>query len=185
MKVLAIQTSPNVDGLTAGMAIAALVGAESAGAETELVHLRQLNIETCRACDRGWGRCRAENQCVIEDDFQGLRKAIGEAGAVIVSTPVYFGEVSEVTKSFFDRLRRCEWGRGEESPIHGTPAIGITAAGGSGNGAATALVMLERYLQMVGMRPIDLVTVTRFNRECKLSLAEVAGVKLAESAKGA
>jgi len=185
MKVLAIQTSPNVDGLTASLAIAALVGAESAGAETELVHLRQLDLETCRACDRGWGSCRTENRCVIEDDFQELRDALGDATAVIVSTPVYFGEVSEVAKTFFDRLRRCEWGRGEESPIHGTPAIGIAAAGGSGNGAATALVMLERYLQMVGLRPFDLVTVTRFNREYKLSLVEVAGRKLAESAKGA
>jgi len=180
MKILAIQTSPNVNGLTAGMAVAALVGADSAGAETELLHLRQMNIETCRACGQGWGRCREENLCVIEDDLQGVREAIGQADGLIVSTPVYFGEVSEVTKSFFDRLRRCEWGMGEASPIHGTPVIGIAAAGGGGGGAAPALVMLERYLQFVGINPFDLVTVTRFNRDYKLATAEVAGMKLVE-----
>jgi multimeric flavodoxin WrbA len=183
MKVLAIQTSPNLDGLTASLALAALAGADGAGAETQLVPLRKLAIETCRACDQGWGVCRTEHRCIIEDDLQGVREQLGEADAVVVSTPVYFGEVSEITKSFFDRLRRCEIGLGQDSPLHGTPAIGVAAAGGSGGGAATALVMLERYLQMVGLKPFDLITATRFNRDYKLALLEAAGARLVESVR--
>lgn len=183
MRVLGIQTSPNEDGLTASMALAALKGAEAAGAETELIHLRKLDVRTCQACDRGWGMCRSEHRCVIEDEFQSVRERMGNADAVIVSTPVYFGEVSEITKSFFDRLRRCEFPLGEDSPIHGTAAIGIAAAGGSGRGAVTALEMLERYLSMCGLRPFDLITVTRFTRDHKLPMAEAAGRRLVEGVK--
>jgi multimeric flavodoxin WrbA len=182
MKALAIQTSPNTDGLTATIAVACLMGAQEAGAVTELVHLRGMNVETCRACDNGWGICMRENRCTIEDDdFEGLREQIGEADALVVSTPVYFGEVSEITKSFFDRLRRCEWGFEEGSNIRGKPVVGIAAAGGSGNGAATALVMLERYLQMCGMKPFDLITVTRFTKDYKLATAEAAGNAMVRS----
>ena len=180
MKVLGIQSSPNTDGLTASLCTSALQGAESAGAETDLVHLRKLEIGACLACEDGWGICRSEARCITEDDLQGLRQRIGEAEGIILSTPVYFGEVSEVTKSFFDRLRRCEVTLGEDSPIHGTVGIGITAAGGSGGGAVSALAMLERYFQFVGIVPFDLISVTRRSQEYKVPMAEYAGKKLVE-----
>ncbi len=44
MRILVMQASPNEDGLTAGMAKQALAGAQAAGAETELVHLRKLKL---------------------------------------------------------------------------------------------------------------------------------------------
>jgi len=183
VKVLGIQTSPNEDGLTASMALAALRGAEAAGAETELIHLRKLDIQTCRACDRGWGICRTEYRCIIDDAFQGVRDKMGEAEALVISTPVYFGEVSEVAKSFLDRLRRCEFPMGEDSPIQGTPALAIAAAGGSGGGVITALEMLERYMRVIAIRPFDFVTVTRWTRDHKLPMAEAAGRRLVEFAQ--
>jgi multimeric flavodoxin WrbA len=180
MKVLGIQTSPNADGLTATMCKAVLEGAAAAGAETDLIHLRKLDIRACLACEDGWGICRSEARCIIEDEFQGVRERIGEADAVVVSTPVYFGEVSEVTKSLFDRLRRCEVTLTDDSPIRGTPAVGISAAGGSGGGAVSALAMLERYFQFVGLLPFDLITVTRRSRPYRLPMAEKAGRSLVE-----
>lgn len=57
MKVIGIQSSPNPDGLTCQLVKAVLEGAESRGAETELVHLNKLNIESCKAHNRGWGTC--------------------------------------------------------------------------------------------------------------------------------
>ncbi|MGQ9732617.1 MAG: flavodoxin family protein [Candidatus Zipacnadales bacterium] len=180
VKILAIQTSPNEDGLTANMAQAALKGAAGVGAETELIHLRKRDIKACLACEQGWGLCRKENRCIIEDEFQSLREQMGIADGLIISTPVYFGEISEVAKSFLDRLRRCEFTLGEDSPIHGTPAIGISAAGGSGGGVVTALEMLERYLRVIGIFPFDLLTVTRWSRDHKLDTAEAAGRRLIE-----
>jgi multimeric flavodoxin WrbA len=165
------------------MALAALEGAEAAGAETEIAHLRGLDIGACLACKEGWGICRTEHSCIIADDFHSIREQIGQADAVVISTPVYFGEPSEVTKSFFDRLRRCEFPLGEESLIYGTPAIVISAAGGSGGGAVTALEDMERYLRVISIRPFDLITVTRFTREHKIETAKAAGAALVEFAK--
>ena len=90
---------------------------------------------------------------------------------------------SEVTKSFFDRLRRCEFPLGEESKIHGTPVSVISAAGGSGGGAVSALEDMERYLRICGMRPFDLITVTRWTRDHKLDTARAAGRRMIELAR--
>jgi multimeric flavodoxin WrbA len=180
MKVIALQASPNTDGLTATTALAALRGAEAAGAETELIHLRKQTIEGCRACGDGWGICRRESVCVIEDDFAAIRESIGAADALVIALPVYFGEPPEIAKAYLDRLRRCEWGMGEASRIQGMPVMAIAAAGGSGGGTVSALSMLERYFGVIGLRPFDYITVTRFTRDHKLPMLEVAGRRLVE-----
>lgn len=177
LKIIGIQTSPNEDGLTATMARMALDGAAAAGAQVELVHLRKLNLEACRQCENGWGRCRREGLCIIEDDFESVRQRIGAANAVVVSTPVYFGDVSEVAKSFLDRLRRCEI-HTKDSALKGTPVLSIAAAGGGGGGGPTCLVSLERYYGVLGWPVFDGLIVTRRSREYMLLATRAAGEKL-------
>lgn len=181
MRVVALQTSPNTDGLTATMAEAALTGARSLGAATELIHLRQRKIEACRACEAGWGRCASHGECVIGDEFAAVRVAMEEANALVIVTPVYFGDVSEVTKSFLDRLRRCEWGG--EARLRGKPVLAISAAGGSGGGVVSALAQLERYIQILGLIAVDLITVTQRSRPHKVATAEAAGAALVRAAQ--
>jgi multimeric flavodoxin WrbA len=176
MKIIGLNASPNQDGLTASMLKQALEGAEAAGAEVALVHMKERALEACRQCENGWGRCRRERLCIIEDDFQALRQELEAADAVVLATPVYFGEVSEVTKSFFDRLRRC--GVGEEGPLSGKLFLGIAAAGGSGGGIVSCQVVLERYCQHLRLKVFDLVPVTRLTREYKLGCARAAGEAL-------
>ncbi len=112
MKILAMQGSPNVDGLTAKMAKQAVAGAGAAGAKTELLALCELKLGACRQCDDGWGQCRREGTCIIDDDFDGVRQKMAAVDGIVISTPVYWGNLSEVFKSFLDRLRRCERGAG-------------------------------------------------------------------------
>jgi hypothetical protein len=52
MKCLAIQSSPNLDGLTSSLAQAVLNGVTAEGGETDLIHLNELDIQTCIACNR-------------------------------------------------------------------------------------------------------------------------------------
>lgn len=105
MKVIAIQSSSNTDGLTSTLAQAVLKGAESEGGKTELVHLNKLNIKQCIACETGWGRCRQEGICILVDDFENLRQKIAESDALIFATPVYFGDLSESARTFLDRAK--------------------------------------------------------------------------------
>lgn len=177
MKVVAVQSSPNLEGLTSKLAQAVLRGVGAEGGETELIHLNSLDIKTCIACDRGWGRCRDEGICILEDDFEALRRRINEADAFAFATPVYFGDLSESAKSFLDRLRRVESFSGRSS-FDGKKAIGIASAGGSGGGAVRALYNLESYLRRLGFEIFDLVPVTRFSKDHKIEMLERAGRRL-------
>ncbi|MFQ6053305.1 MAG: flavodoxin family protein [Candidatus Bathyarchaeia archaeon] len=183
MKCIAIQSSPNLDGLTSTLAQAVLRGAEAEGGETELIHLNRHEIKTCIACDNGWGICRTEGTCILEDDFEDLRGRIVEADALVLATPVYWHDLSESAKSFLDRLRRVERGCGFKTFL-GKRAIGIASAGGSGRGAVRALYNLEDYLRRLGFEIFDLVPVTRFSRDHKIEMLERAGRRLARASPG-
>jgi len=179
MKIVAIQSSPNVEGLTSNLAQAVLKGVKEKGGIIELVHLNNLNIKTCVACESGWGQCRSEGVCILEDDFQALREKITKADSLIFATPVYWGDLSESAKTFLDRLRRVERGKDFET-FNGKKVIGITSAGGTGRGAVRALYHLEDYLRRLGFEIFDLVSVTRFSKDHKLLMLEDAGRRLVE-----
>lgn len=178
MKVVVMQASPNEDGLTAVMAKEAMTGAQAAGAETDLIHLRKLQFGACLACEDGWGKCRRESLCIIEDDLENVRGAIASADAIVLSTPVYFGDVAEVVKNFFDRLRRCERAGPEDPRLEGRWMLGIAAAGGGGGGGPTCLVGMERYCAHLGLPIFDTMIVTRRSRDYMTPAARQAGERL-------
>jgi multimeric flavodoxin WrbA len=182
MKCIAIHSSPNVDGLSAATAQAVLDGFASEGGDVELIHLNKMDIRPCKACERGWGQCRG-GECIQKDDLETIRQKIGEADALVFVSPVYWHDLSESTKRFLDRLRRVETFSGRDTLVR-TRAIGVAAAGGSGNGAARALYNLEDYLKRVGLEVVDLVTITKFSKEHKLPMLERAGKRLAHGVPG-
>jgi multimeric flavodoxin WrbA len=174
MNVLVISSSPNTDGLTAACAAAAIQGVQQAGGQAEEVRLNDLNIGLCQACDDGWGTCRSEHRCDKADDFQAVHARALAADALVLVTPVYWGEMSESAKAFTDRLRRCEATLGEASRLAGKPVIAVAAAGGSGGGMITCLASMERWIQHTRARVFDLIPVNRWSREYKLAAISAA-----------
>jgi multimeric flavodoxin WrbA len=182
MNVIVISSSPNTDGLTAACAAAAVEGARQAGAQAEEIRLNDLLVGMCQACDNGWGTCRPVHACQENDDFQALHARALEADALVLVTPVYYGEMSESAKAFADRLRRCEATRGSESGLADKPMIAVAAAGGSGNGTITCLLSMERWIQHLRGRVFDLIPVKRWTRENKLrAIREAARTMVAEA----
>lgn len=180
MKCIAIQSSPNLEGLTSSLVQAVLRGFEAVGGETELIHLNGMDIKPCIACEGGWGECR-DGDCILEDDFESIRQKIQRADAFVFATPVYFGDLSESAKRFLDRLRRCE-AFSKRGTCKGKRAIGIASAGGSGHGAVKALYNLEDYLRRIGFEAFDLVPVTKFSKDHKIPMLEAAGGRLVRGA---
>ena len=174
MNLLVISSSPNKDGLTAACAAAAAEGARLGGGRVEEVRLNDLPIGQCRACDNGWGTCRRDHKCQVEDGFQPLHRRLVESDACVLVTPVYWGEMSESAKAFTDRLRRCEAPRGRESGFFRKPVLAVAAAGGSGNGMITCLLSMERWIDHVRGRKFDLIPVNRWSREYKLAAIQQA-----------
>jgi len=175
MKAVILSSSPNTDGLTAACAEAVAQGISQAGCQAIQVRLNDLDVGMCQACDNGWGTCREEGRCCLEDDFATVQRQFREADACVLVTPVYFGEPSESMKAFLDRFRRCE--RGGEYIVQ-KPVLAIAAAGGSGNGTVSCLAILERWIQHVRARKTDFIGVTRFTRRYKIGQIKEAGEAL-------
>jgi len=181
--ILVLWASPNDDGLTAACAHAAEKGINSAGGQCRLVKLNEQSISACKTCGNGWGTCREQHECCIEDDFQALQALVQKADALVFITPVYWGEMAEVAKCFTDRLRRSEATRRDESLLAGKPMVAVAAAGGSGNGTLSCLSQFERLAAHLGMRLIDGIPVKRYTRQYQLAAIESAAAALVAAAK--
>jgi precorrin-8X/cobalt-precorrin-8 methylmutase len=176
-KVLGIQASPNIDGHTSKLTQAILEGAKEVGAGIELIHLHKLNISACRVCQDGWGMCKSDGKCVIDDDdFQDLRDKMYSADAIVFNTPVYFGSMSETARYFLDRLRRCEIGNKEQSQLPDKPAI-IMASARSG-GSVKAVQELEGYFRYFKLKILDSIPATMRNSGYKMDMLKEAGKNL-------
>ena len=104
VKVLGISTSPRLNANSDLLLRRALTGAESAGAETEYISLRGLNIAPCVECNS----CYKNGTCRIEDDYQMLSKKMLEADRLIFATPIFFMSVCAQAKALIDRCQ-CLW----------------------------------------------------------------------------
>lgn len=180
MDALIIHGSRNPQGQTARAAEACGDGLRSQGVQAETVFLPELDIQRCRQCEQnGWGICRTEGRCIIEDDFEAVCQKIRQAGRVVFANPVYFSDLSESLRAFLDRLRRiCRHESGKDG-IAGKLAVGICVAGGGGGGAPSAVLRLEEILSRCGFYTADMVPVRRQNLDHKVEVLKLTGAWLA------
>ncbi|MCX7028709.1 MAG: NAD(P)H-dependent oxidoreductase [Spirochaetes bacterium] len=188
MRIVVLSASPNTDGLTAACARAAVEAAAgaAAGVDAREIRLNGAGIGLCHACGNGWGTCQSEHRCQVEDGFQAIHRQVVESDALVLVTPVYWGEMSESAKAFTDRLRRCEASAGEASRLKDKPIIAVAAAGGSGRGLVSCLGSMERLILHLKGRTADLVSVNRWNRHEKTrAIGESAAAMVRETVGGA
>lgn len=105
MKIIAINGSPRKKWNTATLINKAIDGAKSKGAETELINLYDLDYKGCKSCfscktigSSNYGKCE------IQDDLTDVFERIENSDAMILGSPVYFGTVTGMMKSFMERL---------------------------------------------------------------------------------
>jgi multimeric flavodoxin WrbA len=105
MHVIAINGSPRKKWNTATLLENALEGAESQGAETELINLYDLNFKGCKSCfsckikgSKSYGKC------AINDDLTDVFRKIEESDALILGSPIYFGTATGEMRSFMERF---------------------------------------------------------------------------------
>lgn len=105
MKVIAVNGSPRKNWNTATLLKNALEGAASAGAETELVHLYDLDYTGCTSCfacklrgGKNYGKCS------VKDELGPVLERIAGADSLVIGSPVYLGDVTGEMRSFLERL---------------------------------------------------------------------------------
>jgi multimeric flavodoxin WrbA len=105
IRILAINGSYRDDGMTDQTVEAFAQAMEAAGAEVEIILLREYPIEfclNCRACTQQPGV--APGKCVIHDGMQELIDKIERADGYIFAAPTNFGSVTAIFKRFMERL---------------------------------------------------------------------------------
>ena len=105
--VILINASPRKNANTAQLLQEAQKGAQTAGAQTELVHLYDLKFTGCRSCLACKRQGMARNKCYWPDDLSPVIDKILHAHAVIIGTPVYMGGPSAHFHALYERLGFC------------------------------------------------------------------------------
>ncbi len=174
--VLGLVGSPNKAGRTNELVLAALSGAQNAGANTELIQMSDHVVLACKDC-LPWV-CATNLKCTYPDEgFETLSKKISDAGALIVGSPVYWGDTSAMVRYLFIKMCRVFARSGQ---LKGLPAFGIAIAGGSGNGMMTGLKPIYHFFRVMQMRPLDPVPATRFDFDQAKAKARAQGEGIAK-----
>lgn len=105
MKVLAVNGSPRKKWNTAQLLEQVLAGAESKGAEVELIHLRDHRYTGCISCFE----CKriggpSYGKCVLKDDLRHVLEKAHEADVLVLGSPFYICTETAFMRAFQERL---------------------------------------------------------------------------------
>jgi multimeric flavodoxin WrbA len=129
-KILCIAGSPRRRGNSERLLEACVSGIREAGGEPDVLITAEAGVLPCRGCNS----CARTGRCVIvSDGMAEVNDRIDDAGAIIVSTPVYFATVPAVLKTVYDRLQPY-WTRahrlGQPRPARRPGALLVVRGGG-------------------------------------------------------
>lgn len=100
MKIVSLLGSPRSTGNSATIAKHLLQTAAGLGAETQSFELNRLSYRGCQAC---YACKQGREDCVLNDDLTEVLAAVQNADAVVLATPVYYGDITAQLKGFIDR----------------------------------------------------------------------------------
>ena len=128
MRVIAINGSARKDGNTSALIRHVFAPLEEAGYECELIELARMDVRGCTAC----GRCAKERDGVCygrRDDGNDVISAALKADALILASPVYYGDITPELKSIIDRLGQIARSTGELVRKPGAAVVAVRRAG--------------------------------------------------------
>ena len=120
MKVIGVCGSPRTGSNTEILLRETLKTMGNGGAETELILLREKNIELCNGCDE----CSETKECNIKDDMQEISEKLINSDVIILGSPTYFDNVSALMKKFMDRTNPLSISRKLKGKFAGVIGVG-------------------------------------------------------------
>jgi multimeric flavodoxin WrbA len=100
MKLLHIFGSPRPQGNTADISAAFCRVAKQQGATITTYNLNKLTYRGCQAC---FACKKTAARCVLQDDITPALAAMQDADIILLSSPVYYSDVTAQLKGFIDR----------------------------------------------------------------------------------
>lgn len=136
-RLLAVVGSPRKEGNCAALAREAAAAARSDGAVVDVIHLDDLSIRPCSACNGCRQEVNGERRCVVADDMQTLYRQLATMDALLIATPVYWWGPSAQTKLFVDRW----YGVPDRPATFGGKPLAVIVASGAGSTAMADFVL--------------------------------------------
>ena len=143
MKVLLINGSPRKKGNTNLALTEAAKTLEQQGIETEIVHIGVKPVRGCIAC----AQCKTKQlgRCVFDDDIcNRISEKLDDADALIVGSPVYYGQPNGTVLSLIQRLFFSAGAKVQNKPA---AAVCVCRRGG----ATAAFQTMNMPFQMMNM----------------------------------
>ena len=105
MKAMLLNGSPRKNWNTHKLLMEAERGAREMGADTEIVHLYDLDYTDCRSCFA----CKRQGSktngvCAVRDDLRPVLEKLHEADAVVIGTPIYYDGMTGEAASLIHRM---------------------------------------------------------------------------------
>ena len=107
MKTIVINASPRKKWNTAEIMQSAQKGAESVGAEVEYFNLYDLVFTRCRSCLKCKLKQNTKGKCYWRDDLTDVIEKILDADALLIGSPIYFGQPTSEFRALVERLIFC------------------------------------------------------------------------------
>ncbi|UCC11197.1 MAG: flavodoxin family protein [candidate division WOR-3 bacterium] len=157
MKVLAVNGATREQGNTDAITSMFIDGAREAGNDVHTAVLRELDISDCIGCCT----CKRERRCHFNDDMTALRDAVVGSQILVLSSPLYFCEVTGLMKIFLDRLYFFYHPENKHL-TSGKKALVMTTMGEKEAGFETQLIeeFYRRFLKALDMILLDMVFFT-------------------------
>jgi len=145
MKILAIIASPRgMQGNTGRLLEEVLSGVKEAGAETDILSLKTLNVQPCVACDV----CHKTGICGIKDDYESIKDKLLASDGFILASPNYIFSVTAQMKALFDRCN----GLIHTMALEGKYAAVVETSGGGED--EEVVTYMERFVNTLGANSV-------------------------------
>ena len=135
MKVLGIVCTPRVGGNSEILVQQALAGVEEAGGESEVIFIRNKNINPCDGCFS----CQTSWTCHFKDDMEEISEKMVASDGIIIGAPTYW-TICGRGVDFLDRV----YPLAAAGKLANKVSAGI-AVGAAGSVDAAVLGVLRRF----------------------------------------
>jgi len=103
-KIMIIDGGPRKNMNTAAMVEAFAEGVREGGAEAKVVRLYDLEYKGCRSCMACQLKDKRVPSCQWKDELTDILAECTNADGLVIASPIYYGEVTAMTRAFIERL---------------------------------------------------------------------------------
>jgi multimeric flavodoxin WrbA len=127
-RVVGLNGGPRKTWNTATLLGEVLMGAASQGAETELIHLYDLDFKGCKSCFY----CKTKDNylkgiCAQKDGLSAVLDLLANSTALVMGSPIYLGDITGALRSFIERYVFINLAYDPISPsvLENGPSVGL------------------------------------------------------------